>query len=153
MTASKFEIIATGSAPVAGRRPSAIANSASGIECAARFDGLHTRFRAVILRVLEHHEGFEPTVRSRLAFVKRLFKAWQTLKDPGHAASTLTLWRALRRFEAEVALAECELEYLEFEITAAPGRRQALLIDAREAATGSRLVFCGSGGGPASADG
>lgn len=153
MTDSKFEIIAAESAPVAGLRPSAIAHAASRIECAARFDGLHTRFRAVILRVLEHHEGFEPTERSQFAFVKRLFKAWQTLKDPGHAASTLTLWRALRRFEAEVALAECELECLEFEITAAPGRTHAVLIDVCEAATGSCLAFCGSDSGLASADG
>jgi hypothetical protein len=153
MTASRFEIIAAEAAPVAGRRPPMNANPVSEFVCAARFEGLHTRFRAVILRVLEHHKGFVPTDRSRLAFVKRLFMAWQTLKDPGHAASTLTLWSALRRFEAEVALAEWELECLGFEITAALGRTQAVLTDTCEAAPGSRLVFCSADGAPAPDDG
>ena len=83
---------------------------------AARFEGLHTRFRSVIARVLELDEAFYPRRRAELAFVRRLLAAWHALNDPVHAANARTLWKVLSWFEAEVELAECELDCLEAEL-------------------------------------
>lgn len=82
-------------------------------EDASRFGDLHARFRAAIERLFELDDefGFEPG--PELGFVRRLYTAWSELKNPDHAASPHALWRALARFDAEVELAECELDGLE----------------------------------------
>src|SRR5690554_6501038 len=116
MTASRFETATAG--PVTATGQPLIAGPASSMECVARFEGLHTRFRSLILEVLQHHERCDPADEYRFAFLKRLFNAWQTLQDPENAASVRSLWTALCRFEAEVALAQCEVECLAFEIAA-----------------------------------
>lgn len=117
MTATRNDIIVAEPVPAKRLRPRLIAKSDPNIQCPSRFDGLHLRFRSVMVQVLRYPQRADPAERSRFAFVKRLFDAWQALKDPAHAASPRTLWSALRRFEAEVVLAECELDCLELEIS------------------------------------
>lgn len=90
-------------------------------EDAARLEDLSSRFRSTIDRVRDLDEEFELERGPELAFVKRLFAAWSALKDEIHAASAHTLWKALSWFEAEVELAESELDCLEAELrTMAP---------------------------------
>jgi hypothetical protein len=144
MTARKLKIYDTESAPAKGQESPMIVNPAPNIESLVRFEGLHRRFRAVISQVVPHLERIDPADRSRLDFVKRLFKAWQILKDPTHSATPQTLWSALHRFEAEVTLAECELECLQVEIAASTGRSPCTPRGQCEVLLGSRLVPCNS---------
>jgi len=142
MTTSK--LIDTEPVAATDQEPFIITDPGYDIASVARFEDLHRRFRSVIMEVLRHLETLDSVGRTRLAFVKRLFTAWQTLKDPVHAASPCTLWSALRRFEAEVALAECELDCLEFE-RATHGRSPTTLTDQSEDLSGRHLALCGSG--------
>jgi len=88
------------------------------VEDAVRFEGLGSRFRSAIDRMLELDEQFELEGGPELAFTKRLFAAWNALKNPVHRASASSLWKALSWFEAELELAECELDRLEAELRA-----------------------------------
>lgn len=84
----------------------------------ARFEGLSSRFRATIDRVLELDDEFGLGRGPEMDFARRLFGAWDALKNPAHAASTRSMWKAMRWFEAEVDLAECALDCLEAELHA-----------------------------------
>ena len=99
---------------------------------AARFEGLHTRFRSVTARVLELDEAFYLTRKAELAFVRRLLAARHALKDPVHAANARSLWKVPSWFEAEVELAECELDCLEAELRPAGANPPASLTVAGE---------------------
>lgn len=93
-----------------------IVSSVIVCEDASRFENLHARFRAAIDRLLELDEQFQLEPGPELGFVKRLFAAWTELKDPVHASSLDALWAALDWFDAEVELAESELDGLEAEL-------------------------------------
>lgn len=82
----------------------------------SRFEGLHARYRAAIDRLLDLDAEFELERGPELDFVKRLLAAWTALKDPVHAASTSALWQALTWFDAEVELAQSELDCLEAQL-------------------------------------
>lgn len=85
-------------------------------EDVSRFEDLHARFRAAIDRLLELDQEFQLEPGPELGFVKRLFAAWVDLKDPAQASSVDALWAALDGFNAEVELAECELDGLESQL-------------------------------------
>lgn len=91
-------------------------SSACVYEQVSRFEGLHARYRAAIYRLLDLDAEFELERGPELDFVKRLLTAWTALKDPAHAASTSALWQALTWFDAEVELAESELDCLEAQL-------------------------------------
>jgi hypothetical protein len=90
-----------------------VVSSTDIYEDVARFANLNVRFRAAIDKVLELDDEFGLGGGPELGFARRLFGAWNALKHPNHAASPHALWRALARFDAEVELAECELDGLE----------------------------------------
>lgn len=94
-------------------------NTVCLLEDVARFEGLSSRFRSAIDRVLELDDEFELGRGPEMDFARRLFDAWDALKKPDHAASPRALWQALARFETEVELAECALDCLEAELLAA----------------------------------
>lgn len=95
-----------------------VVSSTDFYEDVARFANLNVRFRAAIDRVFELDDEFELVPGPELGFARRLFNAWDALKNPDHAASPRSLWRALARFEAEVELAEYALDCLEADLRA-----------------------------------
>jgi hypothetical protein len=100
----------------------------------AQFDGLNLRFRMVIERVLELDQMYQLRERD-IAFVRRLLASRQFLKAPAHAENVASMWRALTWFQAEVDLAECELDCLVAELgppKAASAPRPAMLPKTRQ---------------------
>ena len=78
-----------------------------------KIDDVFARYHSAVDRLLDLEASFDLHGRPELRFVKRLYDAWTELKKPAHRRNARTIWRALERFEREVALFETELDSFE----------------------------------------
>lgn len=86
-----------------------------------KMDDVFSRYHSAVDRLLDLDASFDLRSGPELRFATRLYKAWTELKQPAHRRSARTIWQAVDRFDAEVALFETELDCFEARLRSQTG--------------------------------